>query len=69
MKLGHIFLFVIYTSSFAISTTISKDVFYPTNMQNLTFQERHENFVTSVANYVADSIGMTAFFEELNKGM
>ena len=70
MKLGHVFLFVVYTSSFAVSTTISKDVFYTTETtQHVSFQEKQKRMAESIANSIADKIGMTAFFEELNKGM
>lgn len=69
MKLGYIFLIAIYTSSFAVSFTISKDVFYSQEKQYISFQEKHKRMIDSIANSVADSIGMTDFFEELNKGM
>ena len=68
MKLGHVFLFVVYTSSFAIGTTISKDVFYSTDVQNISIQQRRQNTANSIADTIADKIGMTAFFDELNKG-
>lgn len=69
MKLGHVFLFVVYTSSFAVSTTISKDVFYTAETQHVSFQEKHKRMVNSISNSIADSIGMTDFFEKLYEGM
>lgn len=69
MKLGYIFLFVVYTSSFAIGITLSKDVFYSTDVQHVTFQQRYQNNLNKVSDFVMDSIGMSDFVEELNKGM
>lgn len=67
MKLGHIFLILIYASSFVVGITISKDIVYPENNQVQAMSiSRISN---SIANSVADSIGMNEFFRQLNKGM
>ena len=69
VKLGHVFLFVVYASGFAISNTISKDIFYSTDVQHMSVQQRCQNTANSVSNFIADKIGMNEFFDKLNEGM
>lgn len=63
------FLLVIYTSSFAVGITLSKDVLYHTNLPNVKLEQQYQRKVNEVSDFVMDSIGMKKFIEELNKGM
>lgn len=63
VRLGHMFLILVYASSFAVGITISKDIVYPVNNQARTMQ------LSDAPNYIAEAIGMNAFFDKLNEGM
>lgn len=69
MRLGYIFLLMIYTSSFAIGITLSKDVFYHNDSPSITLRQKCQRKADEVSDFIMDNIGMNNFFEELNKGM
>lgn len=63
MRLGHMFLVLIYASSFVIGFTISKDIVYPEKKQVKTVT------VSSLSSHLSEAIGMNDFFRQLNEGM